>query len=337
VVGEFRVGVSADVPRGEGGELRFDLGFGRLDADPDVTWSFLPGPPGADVTPEQVAGLDGLILWSARLPREAIERADRLRVVARLGVGYDTVDVEACTRRGIPVTITPDGVRRGMATSTLLYVLALSHNLRMKDALARAGQWYEAWNHVGTGLTGRTLGLLGAGNIGRELFRIAAPLEMRHVAFDPYVTPEDAAAEGFELVDLDTLTATSDFLCVLAPLTEETRHIVNAERLALMKPSAFLVSVARGPLVDERALVAALRENRIAGAGIDVFEQEPVDPGNPLLKLDNVIVTPHSVCHTDEVFRLIGTSACESVLAVKDGREPRYVVNREALRERQPV
>ncbi len=327
----FTVGLSPDVPRRDDGSLRYDLGLELLDSCPDLEWNVLPGGPVSELSADQLVGLDALILWASRLPGVALEGNDQLHVVARIGVGYDNVDLEACSRKGIPVTITPDGVRRPMAVSTLLFVLALAHRLVKKDQIIRAGGWREAWDYVGTGLVGRTLGLIGAGNIGRELFRLARPLGMRHVAYDPYVSPEDAAAEGFELADLETVMATADFVCVLAPLTVETTHIVNAERLALMKPTAFLVSVARGPLVDEAALTAVLQERRIAGAAIDVFEQEPVDPANPLLELDNVILAPHAICHTDELFRLAGQSACQSVIAVKEGRTPNYVVNALAL------
>jgi len=329
----FRVAFSPDFPRGEDGGLLLDFGFGLLDDVPELELGMLPGEPARELAAEQLAGVDALLLWGARLTEEALAGADRLRLVARLGVGYDNVDVEACTRRGIAVTIAPDGVRRPMAASTMLLVLALAHRLLRKDQIARSGQWSERWNHIGMGLTGRTLGLVGVGNIGREVFRLAKPFEMRHIAYDPYATDEVAAAEGFELVDLETLMSSSDFVCVLCPLNDETRHLINAERLALMKPTAYLVSIARGPIVDEAALVAALRERRIAGAALDVFEQEPADPSNPLFQLDNVITTPHSICHTDECFRLMGQSACENAIAIKEGRTPKYVVNPAALEQ----
>ena len=152
---------------------------------------------------------------------------------------------------------------------------------------------------------------------------------MRHLAYDPYVQPRDAA--GFEPVDLETLLRASDFVCVCCNLTPETHHLLNAERLALMRPTAFLVNTARGPIVDERALTDVLRNRRILGAALDVFEQEPVDPSNPLLRLDNAIVAPHAVAWTDECFRGNGVSACRAILDVAAGRVPKFVVNRAAL------
>jgi phosphoglycerate dehydrogenase-like enzyme len=330
----FRVGLSPDIPRTADGELSFDLGLDFLDAQAGIEWDIIPGGPVSTMSATHLQGLDALILWGAALPAEALEGADKLKVIARLGVGYDAVDVDACTRAGIPVTITPDAVRRPMAASAMLFVLALAHRLLIKDRIVRAGGWREAAQHIGTGLTGRTLGLLGAGNIGREVFRLAKPFEMRHVAYDPFLSGDIADAEGFDLVSIEELFATADFLCVLAPLVPETVHVVNDARLALMKPSACLVSIARGPLVDEKALTRALQERRIAGAALDVFEQEPVDPANPLLALDNVILAPHSIGHTDETFRLIGASACNAVLAVMRGEAPDFVVNPETLGER---
>src|SRR5262245_62720892 len=163
---------------------------------------------------------------------------------------------------------------------------------------------------MGMGLTGRTLGVFGLGNIGREVFALAAPFGMRHLAHDPYADPAGAAAAGAELVGLEALLRESDFVCLCCALTPATRHLIDARRLALMKPTAYLVNVARGPVVDQAALTEALRQGRLQGAGLDVFEREPIDPADPLLRLDNVILAPHALCWTDECFRGNGVSAC---------------------------
>ncbi len=323
----FHVGVTRDFLKPDGTLGFGDIGLSLLKEAPGVSHEFL-----AENTPElradQVKGFDALLVLAPRVTAATLDGADRLTVVARFGVGYDNVDVEACTRRGVLLTITPDGVRRPVAVAVLTLVLALSHKLLIKDRLTRAGRWAEKLDHMGTGVTGRTLGVIGLGNIGREVFALARPFGMRHLACDPYAASAEA---GVELVDLQTLLRASDFVCVCCALTPETHHLINAERLALMKPTACLINVARGPIVDQQALTAALRERRIQGAGLDVFEQEPIDPNDPILTLENVIVSPHAICWTDECFLGNGRSACESILDVAAGRVPRHVVNRAAL------
>jgi phosphoglycerate dehydrogenase-like enzyme len=175
------------------------------------------------------------------------------------------------------------------------------------------------------------LGIVGLGNIGREVARLARPFDLRILGADPYVTHEQAAEVGAELVDLPTLLRTSDFVSLNCALTSETRHLIDAERLRLLKPTAFLINTSRGPVVDQAALTEALRARRLQGAALDVFEQEPVDPRDPLLALDTVIVAPHGICWTDEALLDTGRSACESILEVAAGRVPRHVVNRAVI------
>ena len=184
---------------------------------------------------------------------------------------------------------------------------------------------------MGVGLSGRTLGIIGLGNIGREIVRLARPLGMRHVTFDPYLSASDAANEGVELVDLETLLRVSDVVSINCALTPETHHLLNADRLELMKPTAYLINTARGPIVDQRALTDALAAQRLAGAALDVFETEPIDPTDRLLGLDNVIVAPHAICWTDQCFQAMGESACRSIVDLAAGHIPRFVVNREVL------
>jgi phosphoglycerate dehydrogenase-like enzyme len=326
----FKVGLTRDFLRPDGSFSFGDIGLDVLDQAPGVTWEFLAEDT-PELRPDQLEGYDALLLLGSRVTSSTLEGQDRLTLVARLGVGYDNVDVPACNAHDVLLTITPDGVRRPVAASVLLLMLALAHKLFLKDSLTRAGRWAEKIDYMGNGLTGRTLGIIGLGNIGREVVRLVRPLDMRFLASDPYLTHDQAVATGAELVDLETLLRRSDYVSVNCPLNVETRHLLNRERLALMKPTAYLINTARGPIVDQQALYEVLREGRIAGAGLDVFDQEPIDADDPLLKLDSVIVTPHAICWTDECFLGMGRNACESILDVAAGRVPRHVVNREVL------
>jgi D-3-phosphoglycerate dehydrogenase len=324
----FRVGITHDFLKPDGSLGFGDIGLDLLAEDPRIQREFLPAH-GPELPAEVANQFDALLVLAPAVTAATVEGCKRLALVARFGVGYDRVDVAACTRNDVILTITPSGVRRPVAVSALALLLAVSHKLLIKDRMTREGRWHDKLNEMGVGLTGRTLGLVGLGNIGREIVRVVAPLEMRLVAFDPFVSPESAG--GVELLPLDTLLEQADFVCICCALTPDTHHLLNQERLARMKPSAFLINVARGPIVDQAALTRVLQERRIAGAGLDVFEKEPIDAEDPILKLDNVIVAPHAICWTDELFRGNGRAACRSILEVAAGRVPQDVVNREVL------
>jgi D-3-phosphoglycerate dehydrogenase len=326
----LRVGLTRDFLNPQGELALGDIGLSLFDSAPHIQWDFLADDV-VELTPEQVATYDALLVLAPRVTARSLAGADRLAVIARFGVGYDSVDVEACTKNGVALTITPDGVRRPVAAAALTLLLALSHKLLIKDRLTRGGRWGEKLNHMGQGLTGRTLGVIGLGNIGSEIFRLAAPLEMRFLAADPFAKAEQAAATGALLVDLETLLREADYVVVCCALSEGTRHLLNADRLALLKPTAYVINVARGPIIDQRALTAALQAGRIAGAGLDVFEQEPIDPNEALLTLENVILAPHALCWTDECFYGNGTSALQSILDISAGRIPTHVVNHAVL------
>jgi phosphoglycerate dehydrogenase-like enzyme len=252
-------------------------------------------------------------------------------VLARFGVGYDMVDVQALTDSDVILTITPDGVRRPVATAVMTMLLALAGELVTKDRMTRAGQWKDRTNIKTTGLTGRVFGAIGLGNIGREVFRMLRPFEMVHLATDPFVKPGDVADLEVELVDLETLLRRSDFVSLHCPLTPETVKLIGERELSWMKPTAYLINASRGPVVDQAALYRTLQQRKIRGAALDVYEKEPVPADEPILKLDNVILTPHTLCWTDECFRKMGESAVSSVLTVFKGEIPPYVVNREVL------
>jgi len=202
----------------------------------------------------------------------------------------------------------------------------------LKDKLTREGRWAEKGNYLGSGLMGRTLGVIGVGNIGREIFKLVQPFGMKLLGCDPNVPQTSVASLGVSMVDKDTLLRQSDYISVNTLLDERTRGLIGAREFGLMKPSAYFINTARGPVVVESALIDALKNNRIAGAAIDVFEHEPVSPDNPLLKMDNVIVAPHAICHTDECMSLLGQSAFKAAVDLAHGRKPHLIVDTAALR-----
>lgn len=298
---------------------------------PGIAWEYMEDG-GPNLTEEQLSRYDAICAVAPGVQADALRRADlRTRIIARFGVGFDSCDVAALTAAGIVLTNNPDGVRRPMATAQITLVLALAHRLLIKDRLIRAGRWDDRMQHTGTGLTGRVLGSIGVGNIGAELFRLAKPFGMRHIAVDPGVRDNAVAELGVEMTDLDTLLRTADFVVVNCPLLPETQDLIDGRALALMKPTAFLINAARGPIVEEVALHDALVRGQIAGAGLDVFWQEPVAPTNPLLRLDNVIVTPHALCYTDECLRSLAEGSFQRAVAFLRRRRPPNILNPDVL------
>jgi phosphoglycerate dehydrogenase-like enzyme len=321
----FRVGVTSDI-LGADGRFVYDLSL--LGGRTDISVETMAGR-GAELTPEDVAAYDAIVLFHPVVSRSTLAGRRVPRLIARLGVGVDNIDVDACTERGVLVTTTPDSVRRPVAAGTMAFVLALAHRLPDMDRHMRAGG-FDRFGHIGVGLRGRVLGIVGVGNVGRELVELARPFGFRIRAADPYAS-KATLPDGVELVPLDELLAESDFVVVLCPLTDETRGLIDARRLALMRPQAFLINVARGPIVDQAALTETLRRRRLAGAALDVFEEEPLDPDDPLRSLDNVILSPHAVALTEELFRDGGASAARSVISVASGKVPEFVLNRGVL------
>jgi D-3-phosphoglycerate dehydrogenase len=283
-----------------------------------------------EVTPEQIHGFDMVISFTPKWTQQSLVGNHQLLAILREGVGYDMIDVSALTNVGVLLCITPGGVRRPMATAIIALVLALSLRLLDKVKLVRDGRWAEKAKYHGMGLVGKTLGSIGSGNIGHEMFMLAKPFGMKHIAYDPYATQEAVADAAVELVDMDTVLAESDFLNISCPLSEKTRHLVGEKELRKMKKTAFLINTARGAIVDERALIKALKERWIQGAGLDVFEEEPVPPDNPLLKMDNVIATPHSLGWTDQNFAGEWDSIIKQILQIINGEVPESPVNPEA-------
>lgn len=327
----FRVALSADFRKPDGSPSFPEFDLSPLEERSELDFFFLE--PEAEISAAQLADVDALILLAPRIGAGSLTPNGRLAVVARFGVGYDNVDLAACSANDVAVVITPDGVRRPVAVSILTLLFALAGKLFVKDRLARRGPvgWAEKTAHNGMGLVGLTLGSIGMGNIGAELFRLARPLDMRFIAHDPYADPALANELGVTLADLDRVFRDADFLSVNCPLSPETHHLVNRERLGLMKPSAYLINTARGPIVDQTALTEVLQEGGIAGAGLDVLEQEPPDADDPLLSLDNVILAPHALCWTNQLFSGSGAADVRAVLAVMAGQVPHGIVNRNVI------
>ena len=323
---KFRVGLTRDL-LSVNGEPSFGRGpLSLLDNEPRIQWEFLPETL-SEITPDVMARYDGLYVNSPSVGAASVARADcRARIVSRHGVGYDSVDVRAMAAKGVVVTNTPVAVRRPVAVAALTFIFALAGKLVTKDRLTRAGRWHERTSHMGQGLTTRTLGVIGGGGIGRELLALARPFGWRMQVADPYVDPAAMSALGAERVPLEQMLRESDFVVATVLLNQQTHHLMNAARFAQMKRSAYFINLSRGPIVDEPALIDALRNGTIAGAGLDVFEQEPVAPDNPLLKMDTVLVTPHALCWTDECFDAIAREGLGCMVDFANGRTPKSVV-----------
>ena len=322
----FHVGVTRDVLLPDGSLVFAPIGLEGLDRL-GLVRSFLDEDR-SELTPDQLDGLDALFHFSPAVSAASLEGVERLALIARHGVGLDFIDLEACTARGVAVTITPGGVTRAMASAAVAFVLALSHRLLQRHERLVAGRWSEGrFDFLGLGLTGRSLGVIGYGRIGREVVRLLRPWELRVIV----AQRSDPRDPDVEHVSLEALLEEADVVVVACPLTPETYHLLDAARLALMKPAALLVNVARGPVVDQAALAEALREGRLAGAGLDVFEQEPVDTADAILTAPGFIGSPHSLGYWDELFRRCVADACSAILDVAAGRVPRDVANADVL------
>ena len=324
----FRVGVTPDFYAEAKGRFERELEE-CLGPVPGIAYGPMPPQPGNVATPEALDQFDAIFALALRITPESLRGVERLTLVARWGVGYDMIDTGALTEADVLLAITPDAVKRPVAEAILAFVFALSKNLLIQDRVTRAGAWRGDLPRLGRCLAGRVLGSVGCGNIAREMFRLARPLGFgRLIACDPSVEPEDVRGAGIEIVDLDAVFRQSDFVAVNTPLNDSTRGLVGERELRLMKPTACLINTARGPIVRHEALVKALREGWIQGAGIDVFPKEPPPKDDPLFECNNVILAPHALAWTEELMRDNGREACRNILAVARGELPGGIVNR---------
>jgi len=301
-------------------------------------------PPPRHVLLEKAGEVDALVtLLTDRIDRELLDNAPRLRIIAQYAVGYDNIDLEHATRLGIYVTNTPGVLTDATADLTWALLLAAARRIVEADGFVRSGDYWRTgtgWHPMmmlGTHVTGKTLGIVGMGRIGQAVARRARGFGMRILYYQRHRLPREVEEElGASYVDLDTLLAESDFVTLHVPLTPETRHMIGERELRLMKRTAILVNTARGAVLDTEALVRALEEGWIAGAALDVFEQEPLPPDHPLTRFRNVVLAPHIGSATVDTRAKMAELVAENLVAFYRGEVPPTLVNRGVVKVRPP-
>jgi D-3-phosphoglycerate dehydrogenase len=313
-------------------------GMALLEARHDVTIRTLSRPSPKELA-EAMPGAHAVLVGLEKVDEPLLNAAPDLRVVSRFGVGYDTVDIPACTRRGVVVGVTNGANDLSVAEHTMMLLLAVARRTIEMDASVRAGTWVLREGRPMGELSGRTILVVGYGRIGTRVAHLCVAFGMNVMVCDPVFPVPRIAADGYTPVtDIASVLPQVDVLTLHCPLGEDTRHMVNREMLSLMKPTAWLINAARGPLVDEAALIEALSSGRLAAAGLDVQLHEPPDPANPLLKLPNVVLSPHNAAAPLECNEKMSVRAAKNMLELFDGvLDPGYVVNPEALPKRRNV
>jgi len=295
-------------------------------------------PPSKDVIMREVRNIEGLMcLLTDPIDTEVIDAGKDLKVISQVAVGYDNVDVEAATRRGIYVTNTPGVLTETTADLTWALLMAVARRIVEADKYVRRGDWKIPWGlmmMLGSDVYGKTIGVVGLGRIGLAIARRAKGFDMRILYHSRTRKPDVEKELGIEYVDFETLLKESDFVTLHVPLTPETCHMIGEKELKLMKNTAYVINTSRGPIVDEAALYKALKEGWIKGAALDVHEKEPTDPDNPLLKLDNVVLTPHIGSASVETRTRMAVMAAENLVSVLDGKIPPNLVNKDVLKIR---
>ena len=291
-----------------------------------------------DLILEKVRDIDGLLcLLTDKIDARVIEAGERLKVISNYAVGYDNIDVEAATKRGIYVTNTPGVLTETTADLAWAILMAIARRVVEADKYVRAGRWVHAWGPkmmLGSDVHGKTLGIVGLGRIGSAVARRAKGFNMRVIYYD-VVRREDLEGElDLEYKPLEELLKEADYITLHVPLTKDTYHLIGERELNMMKPTAYLINTSRGAVIDQRALYRALKERRIAGAALDVFEKEPIDQDDPLLELDNVVLTPHIGSASVETRKKMAMMAAENLVSVLRGVEPPNLVNPEVRKIR---
>jgi phosphoglycerate dehydrogenase-like enzyme len=338
----FNLKVSGDLSNKPEEQVGLDV----LKTAPHLRYSFIehqqPGPNEADyperifklrVRAGDVAGADGLVVCTPYVQAEAFAKgAENLVVIGRMGIGYDKIDLAACTANDVAVFNSPNGLTHSTAVGAMFFIIALSKRYYIQERLTRERRWDLGKYAGGDDLAGLTLGIIGLGKTGFELARLMAPFRMRVIAYSLHADPAKAEEAGIELVgSMDEVLKKADYLSLHGRLDQRTRGMIGERELALMKPTAFFVNVARGEMVDEEALTRALRERRIAAAGLDVFHVEPLPADSPLMKLDNVILTQHTICGSRQAGRATNLAVMQGILRIARGELPDNILNPDVL------
>ncbi len=280
---------------------------------------------------EEAQGCSGILIRVAKITKEIMDAVPTLKVVAKHGIGVDNIDVAAATERGILVVNAPFSNINAVAEHTVTLMLAASKHLVMLDQTTRDGKFAKRNQYVLTELKGKTIGLVGLGKIAKLVAKKLSAWDVELIGSDPFVSTEQAAEAGIKLVSFEEVLERADFVSLHTPLTAETHKMMSTEQLAKMKPSAVLINASRGPVVDEAALVQALKDGSIAGAALDVFDPEPPSVDNPLFALDNVIVSPHNAALTDMALVAMAMDSATGIVDYLTGKTPACPVNREVL------
>lgn len=328
----FKIGLTRDFLTPEGNLTYKNIGLDILDNTPGIQYEFLKENC-SPVTPDMINGYNAIISLAPSYNSKSFEGVSDLYAICRFGVGYDMVDIEACNQANIMLTITHGAVNHSVAEAIISWMLTLSHRIFEKDRLVREGKWLERGNYMGTELRGKTLGIIGIGGIGGRLVEILKTFNMNTIlAYDPYADKSRTESLGVELVDIETLMRKADFVSVNCPLNAETRDLIGESELQLLKKEAYIINTARGGIINSEALIEVLRNNCIAGYATDVFDYEPPALDEPLFKLKNVILAPHSIAWTHELFEEIGRTVCNQVVQISKGEIPSHIVNIEVLK-----
>jgi D-3-phosphoglycerate dehydrogenase len=284
-----------------------------------------------DISHEELLNIienyDALIVRSrTKVTKEVIDRAKNLKIIGRAGVGVDNIDVDYATEKGIVVVNAPGGNTVSAAEHTLALMFAVARKIPQADKSVKEGKW-ERKKFMGVELRGKTIGIIGLGRIGYEVAKRVRALEMKILAYDPYISEDRARSVGAKLVSLEELLRQSDFITIHVPKTKETEKMISYKEFEMMKDGVYIINAARGGIVDEKALYEALKSGKVAGAALDVYEKEPPDKDNPLLKLENVVTTPHIGASTKEAQMIVGMTIAQEIVNFFKGLPVRYAVN----------